>query len=44
MAGTMRAQYSASIRPIRVNCTGRVTSSLMMRAIGKGADAVILAG
>ena len=44
MAGTMRAQYPASIRPIRVNCTGRVTPSLMMRAFGKGADGIIVSG
>ena len=44
MAGTIRAQYPATIRPIRINCTGRVTPSLMMRAIGKGADGVIVSG
>ena len=44
MAGTIRAQYPATIRPIRINCTGRVTPSLMMRAIGKGADGVVVAG
>jgi F420-non-reducing hydrogenase iron-sulfur subunit len=44
MAGTIRAQYPATIRPIRINCTGRVTPSLMMRAMGKGADGVIVAG
>jgi len=44
MAGTIRAQYPSTIRPIRINCTGRVTPSLMMRAIGKGADGVIVAG
>lgn len=44
MAGTMRAQYPATVRPIRINCTGRVTPSLMMRAIGKGADGIIVAG
>ena len=44
MAGTIRAQYPATIRPIRINCTGRVTPSLMMRAIGKGADGIIVAG
>lgn len=42
MAGTIRAQYPATIRPVRINCTGRVTPSLIMRAIGKGADGVIL--
>jgi len=44
MAGTIRAQYPATIRPIRINCTGRVTPSLIMRAIGKGADGVIISG
>ena len=44
MAGTIRAQYPATIRPIRINCTGRVTPSLMMRAIGKGSDGVIVSG
>lgn len=44
MAGTIRAQYPTTIRPIRINCTGRVTPSLMMRAIGNGADGVMIAG
>jgi len=43
MAGTIRAQYPATLRPVRINCTGRVTPSLMMRVIGKGGDGVILA-
>ncbi len=43
MAGTIRAQYPATLRPVRINCTGRVTPSLMMRAIGKGSDAILLA-
>ena len=42
MAGTIRAQYPATLRPVRINCTGRVTPSLMMRAIGKGADGVVV--
>ena len=44
MAGTIRAQYPATIRPIRINCTGRVTPGLMMRAISKGADGIIISG
>jgi len=44
MAGTIRAQYPATIRPIRINCTGRVTPSLMMRAIAKGADGILVSG
>ncbi len=42
MAGTIRAQYPATLRPVRINCTGRVTPSLIMRGIGRGADGVIL--
>ena len=42
MAGTIRAQYPATLRPVRINCSGRVTPSLMMRAIGKGADGVAI--
>lgn len=42
MAGTIRAQYPATLRPVRINCTGRVTPSLIMRAIGKGADGVVV--
>ena len=42
MAGTIRAQYPATLRPVRINCTGRVTPSLIMRGIGRGADGIIL--
>ena len=42
MAGTIRAQYPATLRPVRINCSGRVTPSLMMRAIGKGADGIAI--
>jgi F420-non-reducing hydrogenase iron-sulfur subunit len=44
MAGTIRAQYPASIRPVRILCTGRVSSDLIMRAFGKGADGVMVGG
>lgn len=44
MAGTIRAQYPTTIRPIRVNCTARVTPSLIMRSIGNGADGVLVVG
>jgi len=42
MAGTIRAQYPATFRPIRINCSGRVSPSLMMRVLGKGADCVAI--
>ena len=44
MAGTIRAQYPATLRPIRINCSGRVTPSLMIRALCKGADGVVIGG
>jgi len=44
MAGTIRAQYPASIRPIRIMCTARVSSDLIMRAFGRGADGVLIGG
>lgn len=44
MAGTIRAQYPPSLRPIRVVCTARVSADLIMRAFGKGADGVLIVG
>jgi len=44
MAGTMRAEYPATIRPVRVMCTARVSSDMIMRAFNKGADGVIVGG
>ena len=44
MAGTIRAQYPASIRPILVPCTGRVGADIIMRAFGKGADGIMVIG
>mgnify|MGYP002354350995 CR=1 FL=1 len=44
MAGTIRAQYPDSFRPIRVMCTARVSSDMIMRAFGKGAAGVMIAG
>jgi len=44
MAGTIRGQYPPSIRPIRVQCSGRVSTDMMIRALAKGADGVIVVG
>lgn len=44
MAGTIRAQYPASLRPVRVICTARVSTDMVMRAFNKGADGVIVGG
>lgn len=44
MAGTIRAQYPSSIRPVRVICTARVSPDMIMRALNQGADGVIVGG
>lgn len=44
MAGTIRAQYPLSLRTVLVPCTGRVGADLVMRAFGRGADGVLIAG
>ena len=44
MAGTIRAQYPTSLRTVLVPCTGRVGADLIMRAFGRGADGVLIAG
>ncbi|OLS14217.1 MAG: hypothetical protein RBG13Loki_2158 [Promethearchaeota archaeon CR_4] len=42
MAGTIRGQYPPSIRPIRVQCSGRVSTDMIVRALSKGADGVLV--
>ena len=44
MAGTIRAQYPASIRTILVPCTGRIGSDVVMRTFGRGADGIMIVG
>ncbi len=44
LAGTTRRAYPASIRPIRVMCTGTVDPVYVINALVKGADAVWVGG
>ena len=44
MAGTIRAQYPASIRAVLVPCAGRIGSGMVMRTFGRGADGVMIVG
>lgn len=44
LAGSMRLQYPANVKIIRVPCTGKVDVLYLMRAFEKGADAVFVAG
>ena len=44
MAGTSRIKYPPNITPIRVNCSGRVDPTLILKALASGADGVLIAG
>jgi len=44
MAGTSRLCYPASIRIIRVPCSGRVDPILVAKAFAMGADGVLISG
>lgn len=44
LAGISRKQYPTNIRIIRVMCSGRVDSGLVLRCFEKGADGVMVLG
>ena len=44
MAGTMRLQYPANVRIVRLPCTGRVDANMLLRAFCEGAEGVMVAG
>lgn len=44
LAGVSRMPYPANIRIIRVPCSSRVNPLLALRALQKGADAVLVSG
>ncbi len=44
LAGTSRLQYPSNIRIIRVMCSGMVHPNLVIDALSKGADGVIMCG
>jgi len=44
LAGTSRFQYPANIRIIRVMCSGMVHPNLVINALTKGADGVLICG
>jgi coenzyme F420-reducing hydrogenase delta subunit/ferredoxin len=43
-AGTTRLTYPASVRMLRVPCTGRMSPLFVLRAFEQGADGVLLSG
>jgi coenzyme F420-reducing hydrogenase delta subunit len=44
LAGVSRFQYPASIRIIRVPCSGRVSPNMILDALKAGADGVLVSG
>ena len=44
LAGTSRIKYPPNINPIRVNCSGRIDPTLVLKALTSGADGVLIAG
>lgn len=44
MAGSMRLQYPANVRHIRLPCTGKLDVLHLLRAFEEGADGVMVAG
>jgi F420-non-reducing hydrogenase iron-sulfur subunit len=44
LAGVSRLQYPPNMRPIRVMCSGMVQPDMVVNALRKGADGVIVMG
>jgi len=44
LAGTTRMSYPATVRIIRVPCSGRIHPRYVLRALERGADGVLIAG
>ena len=44
LAGSMRLQYPANVRIVKLPCTGKVDALYLMKAIEDGADGVFVAG
>jgi F420-non-reducing hydrogenase iron-sulfur subunit len=44
LAGTSRIKYPPNVTPIRVNCSGRVDPTFILKALSSGADGVLIAG
>jgi coenzyme F420-reducing hydrogenase delta subunit len=43
-AGKQRLHYPSGARPLKVDCLGQVGASLILKALEKGADGVMLVG
>ena len=43
-AGKRHLSYPAGVRPLKVDCLGQISSSVILKAFEKGADGVMLVG
>jgi coenzyme F420-reducing hydrogenase delta subunit len=43
-AGRQQRQYPVQVRPVRVNCIGRLTPGILLKALAKGARGVLALG
>jgi F420-non-reducing hydrogenase iron-sulfur subunit len=44
LTGTSRIKYASNVRIIRFPCTGRIDYMLLLKALGEGADGIIVSG
>lgn len=44
LAGSLRLEYPANVRIVKLMCTGRVDAAHLLKAFEAGADAVLVAG
>jgi len=44
LAGLSRINYPPNVTPIRVNCSGRIDPTFVLKALAAGADGVLIAG
>ena len=44
LAGSMRLEYAANVRVVKILCSGKIDAVLLLRAFEDGADAVYVAG
>ena len=44
LTGTSRIKYQSNVRVLRVPCTGRIDFMLVMKALERGADGVMISG
>ena len=44
LAGSMRLEYSPSVRVIKLECTGKIDTPHLLKVFENGADAAFVAG